>query len=532
MRHAIAAALLVGLTFAARPAAAASEAEVNAAVERGRSYLEGRIDAATGTVRCHWSNEGYATGETALALLTLLKAGTPPDDPRIDRGFTWLLEQPLQRVYCVSTAILALEARYMPEEKKSIEDDEPLHTQIRRRFKKIAPPRDRRWLAGAVEFLAAHQDPSGMWRYPFYGDADVSNAQFAILALKAATRMGAKVPTQVFLDAALSMIQLQEQQGPEVAPFAVPAADRAIQGLHDRRSKRKKKRSSASGSGTRVRDADEGPETRTHVRMQARGWGYKPGAAPRGSMTAAALAILVVCKSELEHSKGYAEKLGPQVDRALRDGAAWLASRFSVEANPGAELDWYFYYLYTLERAGTLLALNTFGQRSWYDEGAAAILRRQQGDGRFHHDTSGQGDGDLAGHCLALLFLERSTVPVMKRPMTGGGAQHGPQTGAGTGGPQVTRAGDGQLQVTFRYRGTPGRRVTVAGSFNGWNADANPLADADGDGVYELTVTVPAGRHTYKFVVDGHSWNADPDNPRSEPDGHGGHNSVLEASVS
>src|SRR5690606_9235807 len=108
--------------------------------------------------------------------------------------------------------------------------------------------------------------------------------------------------------------------------------------------------------GTREREPK--PETRTATRMQARGWGYKPGAATRGSMTAAALAILVVCKSELEDYRGYADELGPQVDRALRDGAAWLAHRFSVDGNPGAEADWYFYYLYPLERAGSLLALN------------------------------------------------------------------------------------------------------------------------------------------------------------------------------
>lgn len=521
-------ALLAGGLAVPHPAAAVSDEAVNAAVERGRKYLEGRIDAATGTVRDHWSGEGYATGETALALLALLKAGTPPDDPRIDRGFDWLLQQPLQRVYCVSTAILALEARYTPDDQRSIADEEPLHTQIRKRFKKIAPPRDRRWLAGAAEFLVVHQDPSGLWRYPFYGDADVSNAQFAILALKAAIRMGVKVPPEVFLKSASGLIKLQEAQGPDVATFSVPAADQEIQGLLDRRARRSKKRKKGR-DGTREREP--GSATSTATRMQARGWGYKPGAAPRGSMTAAGLAILVVCKSELEDYRGYDEELGPQVDRALRDGAAWLAHRFSVDANPGAEPDWYFYYLYTLERAGSLLALNRFGGRDWYDEGAAAILRRQQGDGRFHHGTSGQRDGDVAGHCLALLFLERSTVPVMKRPVTGGGVTYGPTTGTG-GAPAITRRSDGQLDVTFRFRATPGRRVAVAGSFNGWSQDAHVLADPDGDGLYELTVKLPAGRHTYKFVVDRSAWHADPENPRREPDGHGGDNSVLDASLS
>ena len=44
------------------------------------------------------------------------------------------------------------------------------------------------WLAGAVAYLVRHQDPGGLWRYPYFGEPDVSNAQFALLALKAAQR--------------------------------------------------------------------------------------------------------------------------------------------------------------------------------------------------------------------------------------------------------------------------------------------------------------------------------------------------------
>ena len=43
----------------------------------------------------------------------------------------------------------------------------------------------------------------------------------------------------------------------------------------------------------------------------------------------------------------------------------------------------------------------------------------------------------------------------------------------------------------------------VAGQFNEWSADANPLADDDGDGVWTGTVTMLPGTYQYKFQLDG-----------------------------
>jgi hypothetical protein len=528
-------ACLLTLLLAAPAQGQVEDPVVKAAIERGVAYLETRQDGNDGAFRGEWFGKEYRSGETALTLLTLLKAGVAPDAPAINKGFGWLLAQPPQRIYCVSVAILALEARYTPEAKASIKDDAPLKSQIRKRFKKKAPAQVRQWLETAVAFLEVHQGKSGYWKYPFFGDEDLSNTQFAILALKAAERMGAKVKPEVFLRTATILVSCQEKAGPEVTGFPVPAADRPIAGLLDRRARLKKKRKrrgttqqASHAKGTRTREAGEEQVTVTRTHMAARGWGYRPGDGPRGSMTAAGLAVLVVCKSVLEGQGKYDETLGPQVDLALRDGAGWLSSRFRVDRNPGAENDWLFYYLYTLERAGTLLALNTFGQRNWYQEGAEVILGSQQGDGRFHQSTGGQLDGELAATCFAILFLERSTVPIIKRPMTGGGTQFGaPRSSTTRGGPVVEKKPDGTLSVTFVLREAKGHTVAVAGSFNGWSKDATQLTDR-GDGTYALTISLPAGRHSYKFVVDGNSWRQDPSNPRSEPDGHGGKNSLLE----
>ena len=43
--------------------------------------------------------------------------------------------------------------------------------------------------------------------------------------------------------------------------------------------------------------------------------------------------------------------------------------------------------------------------------------------------------------------------------------------------------------------------VFIAGTFNGWT-DANPLTDADGDGIWTASVDMPAGMQEYLFMVD------------------------------
>jgi hypothetical protein len=48
--------------------------------------------------------------------------------------------------------------------------------------------------------------------------------------------------------------------------------------------------------------------------------------------------------------------------------------------------------------------------------------------------------------------------------------------------------------------------VYVSGSFNNWSGDANPLSDANGDGIWEATLTLPTGSYEYKFTLD--NWSA------------------------
>ncbi len=45
----------------------------------------------------------------------------------------------------------------------------------------------------------------------------------------------------------------------------------------------------------------------------------------------------------------------------------------------------------------------------------------------------------------------------------------------------------------------------VNGTFNGWCGECAPMTDANMDGIWEITIDLPAGNHEFKFAADG--WN-------------------------
>ena len=75
------------------------------------------------------------------------------------------------------------------------------------------------------------------------------------------------------------------------------------------------------------------------------------------------------------------------------------------------------------------------------------------------------------------------------------------------------------------HSGAKADSVFVAGSFNGWSREATPLK-ADANGVFRAAVALKPGSYSYKFLVNG-DWTPDKANPKQEPDGFGGTNSLL-----
>ncbi len=97
----------------------------------------------------------------------------------------------------------------------------------------------------------------------------------------------------------------------------------------------------------------------------------------------------------------------------------------------------------------------------------------------------------------------------------GGGRSHGPIAAPGA-----------VVTVHFVLSAPNARAVSVAGTFNQWDARATPLVRTGASGMWTATLELPPGQHQYAFVVDGVRWVPDPTAPAVD-DGYGRRNSVL-----
>jgi hypothetical protein len=455
--------LLLVVSLCAAPAARGQDAidpkKLEESIAKGKAWLVGlqqpdgsfKLPPAADTLET-----GFPLGYCSLATLTLLKCGLAPDDPVIVRSFDHLYALPLRKTYEVATLVLAIEARFAPPDEAQDPEKKSYTTVARAFFGKRARPIDREKLQACVDWLVAHrskQFEGAGWRYP-QGEIDLdnSNTQYAMLALKSARRLGADVPADVFAKVADFFVAQQDATGPAVQWFPVPAADGPIAemlGLDKRRElerarARAAEREREREAGTRERERRGPDETVERATMHARGWSYEPrepvasppasreGPTPpqtgtkvsTGSMTSSGVAALCIAKSELENTPALWRPRQAAVETAIRDGVAWLAKHFSATDNPRADASptgWKYYYLYSVERAGVLAGTYRFGAHDWWEEGAAHLLTLQEAEGTWP-DTKGLSR--LAHTCFALLFLTRSTIPLMplppKRVMTGG----------------------------------------------------------------------------------------------------------------
>jgi hypothetical protein len=84
--------------------------------------------------------------------------------------------------------------------------------------------------------------------------------------------------------------------------------------------------------------------------------------------------------------------------------------------------------------------------------------------------------------------------------------------------------------VHFTLVAAGATRVTVAGSFNGWNTASTPLRRVGRDR-WSVDVPLSAGRYVYQFVIDGTRWVSDPRAPRDPAGDFGAANSVVTVPV-
>jgi len=84
--------------------------------------------------------------------------------------------------------------------------------------------------------------------------------------------------------------------------------------------------------------------------------------------------------------------------------------------------------------------------------------------------------------------------------------------------------------MTFVFVSNNATQVSIVGDFNQWDAAATPMKRMPNSNAWTVTVSLPAGRHTYSFRavgIDGEKWLADPNAPAAPDDGFGRASSVV-----
>ena len=165
--------------FAAAPQAPSQE-HIDAAIERGKTYL---LRSQNPAGHWSWRSGGVRSGVTALVTYALLKSGVAGHDPAVLDAVAEFESLPPQRTYDTSIAIMALAAH-----------DAALHLE---RIQILA------------DALIDWQH--GDWGYP--GGGDLSNTQYAALGLWSAERAGAEVPRRVWSELAQALRAYRNQDG-------------------------------------------------------------------------------------------------------------------------------------------------------------------------------------------------------------------------------------------------------------------------------------------------------------------------------
>jgi chromosome partitioning protein len=120
---------------------------------------------------------------------------------------------------------------------------------------------------------------------------------------------------------------------------------------------------------------------------------------------------------------------------------------------------------------------------------------------------------------LAAEVLRQETAnPRVAVTATPTGTRRG-QRRAGTSFPIVS-----SREVTFTFEAPGAEHVLLAGDFNDWILEGSEMEPING--VWTKVIKLAPGRYRYRYVVDG-QWQSDPSNAAIEPNGYGGHDSIL-----
>ena len=90
----------------------------------------------------------------------------------------------------------------------------------------------------------------------------------------------------------------------------------------------------------------------------------------------------------------------------------------------------------------------------------------------------------------------------------------------------MTTSAPKKKRITFKLHAPDAEQVSVAGSFNDWDAEARPLK-RDPKGNWKTWTSLLPGEYEYLFVVDG-KWKEDPTCSARRLNDFGTYNSVVD----
>ncbi|WP_437202354.1 HEAT repeat domain-containing protein [Planctomicrobium sp. SH664] len=372
---------LLATVGVSRPALGASQAEINASIGRGATYLR----------------QAYPTTKSeqkSLVALALYKAGLDKDAPEIANAME------LVRAKCSTGKYKATGAEaglYEAGVDATLLAD-------------VDPAGERETLVMLRDYILSERLPTGAWDYPTHpGDraqsvGDMSVTQYACLGLWAVDRAGAKVNPQVWETVLQWHAKYQNNDGGyNYLPFQSPNStlNMSINGL--------------GNIFIAILHIDPGYSPLT------------PGKARTQPKTEEAKPKFGVLETVTIENPGEADPSQPRaplrtttarVPAAATDAArkvfAYITTRFRRD-DGGSQFG--SYYFYSLERMAALANLEEIGDHNWYDECADYVVSKQRNDGAWGLATHSHISTPV-DTAFSVLFLSRSTGKLLKRAIT------------------------------------------------------------------------------------------------------------------
>lgn len=360
---------------------------VDAAIDAGVKHLR-TLQQDDGTFKPHGN---YTVGTTALGTLTLLVCGATRDDPAVKKALDWLFEQEPVKTYDLAVSLMAIDRAWTPRaELDLLSRGKPIPKRVRN-----LPPKRMAWARRAASKLERNASSPGSWGYPPGARSllrfDTSNTQYAALGMRAATHLGYEVREQTWLGVVRYFGVVMERKGPKGEVSLV----REGQAVPDEaEAHRLYLRSVPKVAGFRYSTL----ESHSHV---------------DGALTCGAIASLLIARYELQArgSRKWNAKVEREIDGMIASGWAWLQQHWRLDRHP-QHRSWYWYFLYSLERAGVLDRVKRVGGCDWYFEGAMQLLARQDVSEKKRGAWNDKGGDATPPTCFALLFLKRGTSPL------------------------------------------------------------------------------------------------------------------------